>query len=142
MTSPIRRFGVPYEQSAGRSLRKDVTFKIVISGTGVAPVNKVEMKPCSMMATLINRSQAMCFSRDENAPCLCTFQNRSKPGGLRNPQTSAQLSGMGPGPHSGVGPSGVGKTQSAKASSRVLRLFLLRQRHAVPLKSPATKSTS
>ena len=68
-----------------------MTFIIVFSGTGVAPVNKVEMKPCSMMATLIIRSQAKCVSRDENAPRLCTFQNRSEPGGLRNPQTSAQL---------------------------------------------------
>ena len=40
MTSPIRRFGVPYEQSAGRSLRKNVTFIIVFSGTSVAPVKQ------------------------------------------------------------------------------------------------------
>ena len=39
----------------------------------------------------------------ENAPCLFTFQNRSEFGGLRNPQTSAQLSGMDPSPHNGGG---------------------------------------
>ena len=53
-----------------------------------------------------------------------------------------QMSGMDPGPHSGVGPSGVSKILSIKASSIVLRLSLPRCLHAVPLKSPATKSTS
>ena len=47
-----------------------------------------------------------------------TFQKRSDPGVLRNPQTSAQLSGIDPGYHNGVGPGGVGKAQSAKASSK------------------------
>ena len=45
-----------------------------------------------------------------------------------------------PGLHHGVGPGGAGKAQSVKASSIGLRLFLLRCCHAVPLKSPATKS--
>ena len=40
------------------------------------------------------------------------------------------------------GPGGVAKAQSAKASSIVLMLFPLLHRHAAPLKSPATKSTS
>ena len=61
---------------------------------------------------------------------------------MRNPQTSVQSSGMDPGHHKGVGSGGVGKAQSVKASSIVLGLFLLRHRHAVPLKSLATKSTS
>ena len=52
----------------------------------------------------------------ENAPCLCNFQKRRESGGLRNPQTSAQLSGMDPGPHNGVGPGGVGKAQSSDRS--------------------------
>ena len=82
------------------------------------------------------------FCGMENALCLCTFQNRSEPGGLRNPQTPAQLSRMDPGPHNGGEPGGVGKAQSIKDSSIVLRLSLLRHRHAVPLKSPATKSIS
>ena len=59
---------------------------------------------------------------------------------LRNPQTSAQLFGIDPGPHNGAGPGGVGKAQSAKASSMVLMLYLLLHRHAVPLTSPATRS--
>ena len=33
----------------------------------------------------------------------------------------------------GVGPSGAGKAQSAKASSMVLMLFLLLHRHAAPI---------
>ena len=69
-------------------------------------------------------------------------QKRWERGGLRNPQTSAQLFGMDPGPLNGVGPGGVGKAQSEKGSSMVLRLSRLRYRHAVPLKSPATRSTS
>ena len=76
----------------------------------------------------------------EKAPCMRTFQYRSELGGLRNPQTCAQLLGIDPGSHSGVGPGGVGNAQSAKASLRVLMLFLLVHRHAVPLKSPATTS--
>ena len=51
-------------------------------------------------------------------------------------------SAMDPGPHNGVGPGGVGKAQSEKASSTVLRLSLLWHRHAIPLKSPATTSLS
>ena len=47
-----------------------------------------------------------------------------------------------PGPHNGVGPGGVGKAQLENTSSIVLILSRLRQRQAVPLKSPATKSTS
>ena len=74
------------------------------------------------------------------APCMRTFQYRSESGGLRNPQTSAQLFGIDPGPHNGVRPGGVGNAQSAEASSIVLMLSLLLHRHAVPLKSPATKS--
>ena len=44
----------------------------------------------------------------ENAPCMRTFQKRSVLGGLRNPQTSAQLLGIDRGPYNGVGPCGVG----------------------------------
>ena len=76
----------------------------------------------------------------ENAPCLFTFQNFWETGGFRKPHTSAQLSVMDRGHHNGVGPGGVGKAQSAKASSIELRLSRLRQRQAAPVKSPATKS--
>ena len=52
---------------------------------------------------------------------------------------SAHLPGVAPGPHNGVGLRGIGNAQSAKASSMILMLFVLSQRHATPLKSPATK---
>ena len=39
------------------------------------------------------------------------------------------------------GPKGIGRAQSAKASSMVLILFLLSHRHAAPLKAPATRFT-
>ena len=58
----------------------------------------------------------------EKSPCMRTFQYRSESGGLRNPQTSAQLCGIDPSPHNGVGPGGVGNAQSAKASSIVLNV--------------------
>ena len=45
-------------------------------------------------------------------------------------------------PNNGVGSGGVGKAQPVKASSIILKLSLLRYHHAVPLKSPATKSSS
>ena len=47
------------------------------------------------------------------------------PGELRDPPTSAHLPGTAPGPHSGVGPGGIGKAESAKASSMLLMLFLM-----------------
>ena len=68
-------------------------------GPSVAPVDEVQ-----------------CFPWDGECTMLMHFsKNGDNPGGLRNPQTSAQLSGMDPGPHSGVGPGGVGKAQSVKA---------------------------
>ena len=62
-----------------------------------------------MMATLIGWTQAESFVWVGNAPCMRTFQYRYL-NLVRNPQTSAQLFGIDPGRHSGVGPSGVGNT--------------------------------
>ena len=78
----------------------------------------------------------------ENAPCCRTLQRSLESGGLRKPHTSAHVPGTAPGPDNGVGPGGIGKSQSAKASSMMLRgLALVVRRQAAPLKSPATKST-
>ena len=93
-----------------------------------------------MMAALIVWTQAESFARDGESTSMRTFQYRSESGGLRNPQTSAQLFGIDPGAYNGEGPGSVGNAQSAKASSIVLMLFLLLNCHAVPLKSPATTS--
>ena len=56
-----------------------------------------------MMATLIGGRKPRVLHGIENAPCIRTFQYRSEPSGLRNPQTSAQLLGIDPGLHNGVG---------------------------------------
>ena len=127
--------------SSSRSFEEMRCSYTTLLGPSVVPVDIVQMKPCFMMATLTIWSQAECFPWDGECTMYIHCPKRWEPGGLRNPQTSAQLSGMDPSPHSGVQPGGVGKAQSVKASSTVLRLFLLRQRHGVPLKSPATKST-
>ena len=104
-------------------------------GPSVAPVDAVQMKPCSMMATVISRSQAECSSWDGECTVCAHLPKTIGTSGLRNPQTSAQLCGIDPGHHNGGGPAGVGKAQSVNASSIVLRLFLLRHRHAVVLLS-------
>ena len=76
------------------------------------------------------------------APCCRTLHRSSESGGLRNPHTSAHVPGTAPGPHNGVGPGGIGKAQSAKASSTILMLSAqVSRRQAAPLKSPATTST-
>ena len=61
-----------------------------------------------MMAALSVGRRPRVLRGMEQAPCMRTFQYRSESGGLRNPQTSAQLFGIDPGPHNGVGPGGVG----------------------------------
>ena len=53
----------------------NVPIIIVLIGPVVAPIDKVQMKPCFMMATLISRSQAECFSKFDGNPVV-----------LRNPQ--------------------------------------------------------
>ena len=72
MTSLIRLFGFPYGQSAGRSFREMRATDILL-GPSVAPVDEVQMKPCSMMATLIIRSQAECFPWDGECTMLIHF---------------------------------------------------------------------
>ena len=49
------------------------------------------------------------------------FKMDQKPAALENPHTSVQRLGIDPGLHKGVGPGGVGKALSEKASSIVLR---------------------
>ena len=53
-----------------------------------------------------------------------SFHRPQESRGLRHPQTSAQSPGTAPGAHNGVGPGGIGKSESAKASSIILRLQL------------------
>ena len=72
MTSLIRCFWVRFEQSAGRS-EGHVPIIVALPGPSVAPVDGVQMKPCFMMATLIIRSQAECFSWDGECTMLVHF---------------------------------------------------------------------
>ena len=46
---------------------------IAFFGPGIAPVDKIEMKPCFVMATLISRSQTECSSRDGECTMLVHF---------------------------------------------------------------------
>ena len=108
----------------------------------IAPLIKLKVEPCIVMAALIGRADAKSFMENgkkhhEAVPFHC----RSDSGGFINPHTLAQLPGIDPGHHNGGVPGGIGKAQSAKASSMVLMLFLLSHRHAAPLKSPATRPT-
>ena len=73
------------------------------------------------------------LAEGQKCTMLAHFPKTMRPGGLRNPHTFSQFFGIDQGHHNGVGPGGVGKAQSAKGSSKVLRLSPLRQRHAVPL---------
>ena len=111
-----------------RFFQEDPSIVFLTLGLFIVPPYKVEVELFFVVAALIGRADAK------------SFQCRSDSGGSRNPQTYAHLPGIDPGPHSGVGPGGIGKAQSAKAP-KVLMLFLLSHRHAAPLKSTATNST-
>ena len=65
-------------------------------GPRVPPINKFQVKPGFVMAALLVERRPKGFRKMENAPCLFTFQKRWEPGGLGNPQTSAQCSRMDP----------------------------------------------
>ena len=106
----------------------------------VAPPDKFEVEPGFVVATLVSRADTESFMGNGECVVLMNFPVSSKFRRL-NPHTSAHLPGIDPGPHNGGEPGGIGKAQSAEASSMVLMLFLLPHRHAAPLKPPATKST-
>ena len=92
--------------SAGRSFFKKCVARTHFAWTTCCSnQKKKQMKPRFVKPRV--------FRGMEKAPCLFTFHDRWEPGGLTNPQTSAQLSGMDPGPHSGGRPGGVGKILSS-----------------------------
>ena len=113
---------------------------VVLLGPSGAPVDEIQMKPCFMMGNLISRSQAECSSWNgkgavkSDFPILIRFWRLQESAHISPASWNRTWS-------KGVEPSGVGKSQSAQASSVVLMMFLLLHRHAAPLKSPATKST-
>ena len=95
----------------------NVPVAIILIGPFVAPIYKIKMKPCFMMATLIIRSQAECFPRDGEGTMFVHFPKALRTRWFEKSTDVCQLFGMDPGPHHGVGPGGVGKAQSEKAIS-------------------------
>ena len=140
MISLMRLFCCPWWHTVGRSLRRIRRSCTSWCNWALRQSTNSRWSHVSWwkLWSVWRRPRVLCGM--EKAPWSRTFQYRSDSGGLRNSQTSAQLFGIDPGHHNGVGTGGVGKAQSAKASSMVLMLFLLRHRHAVPLNSPATRS--
>ena len=106
----------------------------------VAPFDKVEVEPGFVVATLVSRADTKSFMGNGDCAELTNFPLFFR---IRRSQESTNVlsPGIAPGPHNGAGPGGIGKAQSAKASSMIEILLLLSRRHAAPLKSPATKST-
>ena len=79
---------------------------VVVLGPPVVPIDEILVEPCIMMAALIGWTQAESFAWDGESTMHAYLRYRSEPGGLKDPQTSAQLFGIDPGPHKGVGPGG------------------------------------
>ena len=115
---------------------------VVVLGPSVVPIYEIQVKPCLVMAALIGWSQAECFSWDGECTMLMHFPKSMRTRWFEKTADVCPIVRNGSRSPQWRRASGVSKAQSVKASSIVLRLFLLRHRHAVPLKSPATKSTS
>ena len=99
MISLMRLLGFPHEHSAGRSYRKMRCSYIFCLDQVLLQSTKSRRSQVSWWQLWSFGLKPSVFRGMENAPCLFTFQKRWEPGGLRNPQTSAQLSGMDPGHH-------------------------------------------
>ena len=135
-------FGISVSAVHGSFFQGNAWLICILPGPRVAPNHKNQMNPRFVMAALIIRSQAKCVPWDGECTMLNHFPEtltarwfeKSADVGpiVRNGTRSPQWCGLG----------GEGKILSIKASSVVLRLSLPRYRHGVPLKSPASKSTS
>ena len=123
-------------------LQEESSFVFVAMHMAIVLLHRVHVKPHLVMATLVGLLDAQSVGGEcKKAPCGRAFQRSKESWGLRNPHTSDHVPGS-PGPHNGVGPGGIGKSRSAKASSMILLLLaLVVRRQAAPLKSPATRST-
>ena len=80
----------------------------------------------------MDAGQQFCVEWRKHQTSEHSNQYRSESGGLRNPQTSAQLFGIDPSLHNDAEPGGVGSAQSAKASSMVLPMCPLKMYPCVP----------
>ena len=82
ITSLIRRFWVPYEQSAGRSLRETCGSQSPLFGpSGCSSQQRRDEAMIRDGNFDQSVSKPNVFRWMENAPCLFTFQNRSETGG-------------------------------------------------------------
>ena len=115
----------PFFQESPVTMFLTLGLKIMLS-------DKVEVEPCFVVAALIIRSQAQDIARDREStmkpylPIPICIRRFKEP-------TNAQLTGIDPVPHNGGVPGGIGRAQSAKASSMMLILLLLSRRRAAPL---------
>ena len=108
---------------------------------GILIVNKVQVQPHFMMATLIFWTEAQGFVGNCASSMQTDFPVFTRVRWLYK-TTYVSPPGTATGAHDGVEPGGIGKFVSVKASSITLRLPLPQgRRQAAPLKYPATKST-
>ena len=110
-------------------------------GLYIMQPDKVEVEPCFVVAALIIRAQAqdIAVNRESTMKPYLPLSIRFRR--FKKPTHVSPIARNRSGSHNGVGPGGIGRAQSAKASSMTLILLLLSRRHAAPLKSPATRST-
>ena len=66
-------FWIPVRAFRGSFFQGNALLVHFLLGPRVAPINKVPMKPCFMMAALIIRSQAECFPWDGECTMLMQF---------------------------------------------------------------------
>ena len=135
-------FGIPASAFRGSFFQGHAWLKRILPGPRVAPINKIQMKPRFVMAAWIIRSQAQCFSWDGECTMLIQLPKTLRAWWFEKSADVCPIVRNGSRSPQWWGPGGVGKILSINASSIVLRLSLPRYRRAVPLKSPATKSTS
>ena len=113
--------------------QEDPLIILLTLGRYVMPPDKVEVEPCFVVAALIGRAQAQDFMSEwrkhHEAVLSCAGI------GFWRFKEQTDVSPV------ARGQEGIGKAQSAEASSMVLTLFLLSDRHAAPLKSLVTRST-
>ena len=102
-TSLMLRFGALFPELAGRSLRRMFPLLWAWWFHWLLQSTKCKWGHVSWWQLWSLERKPRACRGVEKAPCLFTFQNRWEPGGLRKPQTSAQLFGMDPRLHNCVG---------------------------------------
>ena len=107
-----------------------------------APIDEIEVEPCLMMTTLIGSTQAPSLAWDgERTTRVAYLPIPIWIRWFKVPTDVSPFVWNRSGSPQWWGPSGGWEILFMNASSLVLWLSLLRDRHAVPLKSHATKST-